>query len=71
MNYRGWALFCDSDIVFLENVSNLFQLVNDKYAVMCVKHVHNPQVMFFNCFMKFNTLTASSSPIPPSSMAFT
>ena len=24
MNYRGWALFCDSDIVFLENVSNLF-----------------------------------------------
>ena len=44
MNYKGWALFCDSDIVFLENVSNLFQLVNDKYAVMCVKHVHNPQV---------------------------
>jgi len=44
MNYRGWALFCDSDIVFLENVSNLFQLVNDKYAVMCVKHDHNPQV---------------------------
>ena len=22
MNYKGWALFCDSDIVFLEDVDN-------------------------------------------------
>ena len=44
MDYKGWALFCDSDIVFLENVSKLFELVDDKYAVMCVQHEHNPQV---------------------------
>ena len=44
MDYKGWALFCDSDIVFLENVSSLFELVNDKYAVMCVQHEHIPTV---------------------------
>lgn len=38
MNYEGWALFCDSDIVFLEDVDNLFALADDKYAVMCVHH---------------------------------
>ena len=37
-NYKGWALFCDSDVVFLENVDNLFALADDKYAVMCVQH---------------------------------
>ena len=46
MNYKGWALFCDSDIVFLENVSNLFALAKDEYAVMCVKHDHKPPVGF-------------------------
>ena len=38
MNYKGWALFVDSDIIFLEDVNNLFALADDKYAVMCVKH---------------------------------
>ena len=36
MNYKGWALFIDSDIIFLENVDNLFALADEKYAVMCV-----------------------------------
>ena len=44
MNYKGWALFCDSDIVFLNSVKELFDLADDKYAVMCVQHEHNPQV---------------------------
>ena len=34
-NYKGWALFCDCDIVFLEDVNKLFNLADDKYAVMC------------------------------------
>ena len=44
MDYKGWALFCDSDIIFLDNISNLFSLVEDKYAVMCVQHDYTPQV---------------------------
>lgn len=38
MNYKGWALFCDCDIIYLEDIQNLFDLADDKYAVMCVKH---------------------------------
>ena len=43
MDYKGWALFIDCDIVFLENVDNLFALADDKYAVMCVQHEFNPK----------------------------
>lgn len=43
MNFQGWALFCDSDIVFLENVKNLFDQADDKYAVMCAKHDYTPK----------------------------
>lgn len=38
MNYNGWALFTDCDIIFLEDIQNLFDLADDKYAVMCAKH---------------------------------
>ena len=43
MNFKGWALFIDCDIVFLEDVENLFSLADDRYAVMCVKHEFNPK----------------------------
>lgn len=43
MDYKGWALFCDDDVVFLEDVQNLFNLVDDKYAVMCVQHEYKPK----------------------------
>lgn len=36
--YKGWSLFCDLDIIFLDNIETLFSLTNDQYAVMCVKH---------------------------------
>ena len=38
MDYKGWALFCDCDIIFLEDIKNLFDLTDEKYAVMCVQH---------------------------------
>ena len=38
----GWALFTDSDVVFLEDVAKLFALADDRYAVMCVKHSYAP-----------------------------
>ena len=42
-NYKGWALFCDSDIVFLKDVKELFEQADDKYAVMCVQHDYTPK----------------------------
>ena len=42
-NYKGWALFCDSDIVFLKDVKELFDQAEDKYAVMCVQHDYTPK----------------------------
>lgn len=42
MKYKGWALFCDSDMIFMSDIQKLFNLVDDKYAVMCVKHQHKP-----------------------------
>ena len=43
MNFKGWALFIDSDIIFLDDVDNLFALANDNFAVMCVKHEYKPK----------------------------
>ena len=40
--FSGWAIFCDCDLLFLEDINNLFQLADDKYAVMCVQHDYNP-----------------------------
>lgn len=40
MKYRGWALFSDSDMVFLSDAQKLFDLADPKYAAMCVKHQH-------------------------------
>lgn len=34
----GWALFCDSDVVFLRPVEELFAHADNRYAVMVVKH---------------------------------
>jgi lipopolysaccharide biosynthesis glycosyltransferase len=41
-DYKGWALFCDCDFLWLEDIKNLFDLVDDKYAVMCVQHDYKP-----------------------------
>lgn len=42
MQYKGWALFMDSDMIFLSDIKKLFALADDRYAVMCVKHHHKP-----------------------------
>lgn len=33
-----WSLFMDCDILCMEDIGHLFDLVEDKYAIMCVKH---------------------------------
>lgn len=35
---NGWALFIDSDMVFLGDIAELFEYCDPRYAVMCVKH---------------------------------
>ena len=41
--YDGWALFIDCDMLFIESPDKLFELADDKYAVMCVKHDYIPK----------------------------
>lgn len=46
MEYKGWALFCDSDIIFQTSLEELFALADEKYAVMCVQHNYEPKEGF-------------------------
>jgi lipopolysaccharide biosynthesis glycosyltransferase len=41
-NYEGWSLFCDCDMLMLDDIANLWKLRDDKYAAQVVKHEHNP-----------------------------
>lgn len=41
--YQGWALFMDCDMIMLEDVARLWELRDDRYAVMCVQHNHVPK----------------------------
>jgi hypothetical protein len=38
----GWALFVDSDVVFMGDVAELFRVADSKYAVQVVKHDYQP-----------------------------
>lgn len=40
--FEGWALFIDCDFLFKEDVAKLFELTDDKYAIMCAQHDYNP-----------------------------
>ena len=42
MNYKGWAVFCDSDILFLKDPNKLFNKLSEDKAVYCVKHDYTP-----------------------------
>mgnify|MGYP001447403256 CR=1 FL=1 len=37
-NFKGWALFMDSDMILTTDIAELFAQADDKYAVMCVQH---------------------------------
>ena len=37
-NYEGWSLFVDNDMVVTSDIKELFDMIDDKYTVMCVKH---------------------------------
>ena len=43
MNYKGWAVFCDCDFLFMEDVCKLFNNLSDDKAVYCVQHDYKPK----------------------------
>ena len=42
-NYTGWAVFCDCDFIFLDDVSKLCEGLDESKAVYCVKHDYTPK----------------------------
>lgn len=37
-NYEGWSLFVDNDMIVKGDIKELFDMIDEKYTVMCVKH---------------------------------
>ena len=40
--YLGWSLFMDCDMIMLRDIAELWELRDERYAVMCVHHNHVP-----------------------------
>lgn len=40
--YEGWSIFMDCDMLVLDDIANLWNLRDERYAVMCVKHEYTP-----------------------------
>jgi len=43
MNYTGWAVFCDCDFIFLDDVNNLIKNLDNSKALYCVQHDYTPK----------------------------
>ena len=43
MNYQGWALFMDCDMLMFEDIGELWRLRDDRYAVQVCKHDYTPK----------------------------
>jgi len=41
--FAGWSLFMDGDMLVRSDISKLFDMKDDKYAVQCVQHNYTPQ----------------------------
>jgi hypothetical protein len=41
--YCGWSVFMDCDMLMRDDIAKLWQLRDDRYAVMVVKHEHVPR----------------------------
>ncbi len=42
MGFKGWAIFMDCDMLCRSDIGDLWNLRDDKYSLMCVKHNHIP-----------------------------
>ena len=43
MNYQGWALFMDCDMLMFEDIAELWRLRDDRFAVQVCKHDYIPK----------------------------
>ena len=43
MNYEGWAIFMDCDMLCRNDIALLTNFFDEKYSVLCVKHNHIPK----------------------------
>ena len=43
MNYKGWAIFCDCDFIFLDDIAKITDNLDESKAVYCVKHDYTPK----------------------------
>src|SRR6056300_1395065 len=43
MNFKGWAVFMDCDMILTTDIKELFDQADDKYSVMCVHHDYTPK----------------------------
>ena len=43
MNYQGWSLFMDCDMLMMSDIAELWRLRDDKYAVQVCKHDYTPK----------------------------
>ncbi|HKY87386.1 MAG TPA: glycosyltransferase [Pseudorhodoplanes sp.] len=41
--FKGWALFCDSDFLWLHDIAGLAQYAQGSKAVQCVQHDYTPK----------------------------
>ncbi|EPS61659.1 hypothetical protein M569_13136, partial [Genlisea aurea] len=41
--FNGWAMFVDCDFLYLNDIKELIDLVDHKYAIMCVQHDYVPK----------------------------
>ena len=42
MGFEGWAIFMDCDMLCRADISELWALRDERFAVMCVQHDHQP-----------------------------
>ena len=44
MNFKGWAIYADGDMVCLKDIKKLWDLRDDKFAIQVVKHDYKTKI---------------------------
>ena len=43
MSYKGWAIFCDCDFIFFDDISKILTSLDPSKAIYCVQHDYTPK----------------------------